>query len=451
MKTEPKLIFRGKKAVKKRISLIVSIFVMLTTLAACSGNGGSTSNGNEPAASKEPTASTQGDGEEAAGSDISGEVVFLTHRTDMVDTEYLEYKKRFEEKYPNVDLKFEGILDYDATLKVRMASGTFPDLVMVPTIPNNELSEHFAPLNDIEFSGDIYFADLKAYEGNMYGVSSGASTVGIVYNKKAFQQAGITEIPQTYDAFLEAAQKLKDAGIIPLASNFKDKWPLDAWVYDVPTLFAETTAHQNNRAETDTPYTMDNEYGKSWSMLRELYEKGFLEKDINSTNWEQSKKDVASGKFAMYLLGNWVINQVIENGAASEDIGFFPFPVDNSGKVKAPLNPDWFYGVNKDGNVAAAKAFLKFLIEESGYDDYSGFIPTLKSKEPKLAQLAEFNGFNPTFYEPVQPVDAATQIQNKAQLDQAGVVQEFVLSKEPQKVLDKVNASWAKAKKDLGL
>jgi len=438
---------------KRLISLVVIAAFTLTLLAACSGENGNNGNngGNKPAPTNASgNSDTKGDDGEKEPA-ISGEVVFLTNRTDMIDKEYVDYKKRFEEKYPGVKLTFEAITDYDATVKVRIASGDFPDVVLTPTIPNSELPNHFAPLDDIQFSDEIYFKDLRAHEGNMYGISSGGSTVGIVYNKKAFEKAGITALPKTYDEFLAAAQKLKDAEIVPLASNFKDKWPLDAWVYDVPTLTGQTSDHQNKRAETDTPYTMDNEYGKAWSILRELYEKGYLEPDVNSTNWEQSKKDVASGKFGMYLLGNWVINQVIENGAAPEDIGFFPFPVDNSGQAKAPLNPDHFYAVNKDGNVEAAKAFIHWMIEESGFDEFAGFIPTLKSKEPKLAQLAEFNGFNVQYFEPVQPLDAATAIQNKAQLDQAATVQRFVLSKNPQEVLDKVNKDWAKAKKDLGL
>lgn len=439
---------------KKMISALVSVFVMLTVLSACSGGGSSetNSNANNNGATAAPAASEESPApENSGGSAITGEVVYLTNRTDMIDKEYVDYEKRFEAKYPGVDLKFEAITDYDKTLKVRMASGQFPDVVLLPTIPNNELPDYFTPLDDIEFTGDIYFKELKAHEGKMYGVSSGGSSVGIVYNKKAFEKAGITAIPKTYDEFLAVAQKLKDAGIVPLASNFKDKWPLDAWLYDVPTLVGEASDHQNKRAGTDAPYAMDNVYGKSWGMLREMYEKGYLEKDVNSTNWEQSKKDVATGKFGMYLLGNWVINQVIENGAAPEDIGFFPFPADNSGVAKAPLNPDWFYGVNKDGNVEAAKAFVKWMIEESGFDEFAGFIPTLKDKQPSLPQLAEFNSYSPTYFEPAPPVDAATQIQNKAQLDQGAVLQEFVLSKDPQKVLDKVNASWAKAKKDLGL
>lgn len=436
---------------KKVISLALVSVVMLTSLAACGGNNASTNTPtNKPSTDNTATNKPENGGTEEA-STIKGEVVFLTNRTDMIDKQYVDYEKRFEDKYPGVDLKFEAITDYDKTLKIRIASGDFPDVVFVPTIPNAELPNYFAPLDDIAFSGEIHFKDLKAQEGKMYGVSSGGSTVGIVYNKKAFEKAGITALPKTYDEFLAASQKLKDAGIVPLASNFKDKWPLDTWVYDVPTLIGGASDHQNKRAESETPYTLDNAYGKSWGILRELYTKGFLETDVNSTNWEQSKKDVATGKFGMYLLGNWVINQVIENGAPAEDIGFFPFPVDNTGEAKAPLNPDFFYAVNKNGNVEAGKAFVQWMIEESGYDDFAGFIPTLKAKESKLPQLSEFNSFTPKFFEPAAPVDAATEIQNKAQLDQAAVVQEFVLAKDPQKVLDKVNTAWAKAKKDLGL
>ncbi|EFM09942.1 extracellular solute-binding protein family 1 [Paenibacillus curdlanolyticus YK9] len=428
---------------KKAFSLLLASVLMLTILAAC---GGKDKEEVKPSDNGNTTPTTEAT-DNKGGEEIKGKIVFLTQRTDMIGKEFKEYKKRFEEKYPGVEIQFEGVLDYEKTSKVRIASGKFPDVILIgPGIANSEFPKYFAPLDDIQFSGDIRFKDLKAFEGKMYGVSSGNSTVGIVYNKKAFAKAGITAIPKTLDEFYAAAQKLKDAGIIPLASNFKDKWPLDTWVYDVPTMIGGASDHQNKRAETDTPYTMDGVYGQSWSILRTLHEKDLLEKDINSSNWEKSKKDVAQGKFGMYLLGNWVINQVIENGAASEDIGFFPFPADNSGSLKAPLNPDWFYAVNKDGNVPAAKAFVKWMVEESGYEDFAGFIPTLTTKESKLPQLAEFNSYNPQFIELGASNDLATSIQNDAQIDQSKFLQEFVLVKDPQTVLDKLNKQWAKAK-----
>ncbi|WP_127530101.1 ABC transporter substrate-binding protein [Paenibacillus kobensis] len=419
---------------KRKVSLLLSAMLLLTVvLAACSSK------------EKEETTGTT-----SANGDIKGKIVFLTNRTDMIGKQYNDYKKRFEEKYPDVDLEFEAITDYEKNLKVRIASGSYPDVVLLAGgIPNSDFPKYFAPLDDIHFSDDLYFKDLKAFEGKMYGVSSGSSTVGIVYNKKAFAAAGITEVPKTLDEFYAASQKLKDKGIVPLASNFKDKWPLDAWLYDVPTIIGNDSTHQNKRADSDAPYGMDSVYAQSWNILREMNKQGFLEKDINSTNWEQSKKDVAQGKFAMYLLGNWVINQVIENGAAANDVGFFPFPTDNSGELKAPLNPDFFYGVNKNGNVPAAKAFVQWMIEESGFDDFAGFIPTLKSKKPQLAQLSEFNSYNPKFIEAGPSNDTATEINNKAQIDQEAFVQEYVLADDPAKVLDKYNKMWASAKKSV--
>ncbi|MBM7565947.1 ABC transporter substrate-binding protein [Paenibacillus sacheonensis] len=446
---------------KKTMAYSMVSLLLVTSLAACGSNNESANNDKDAAANANSNTTANGgtngsapanEGSADAGgdADISGKVVFLTNRTDMVDKEYKDYETRFEAKYPKVDLQFEAITDYDKNEKIRIASGSFPDVVLLSTlIPNAEFPKYFEPLDDITFEGDIYFKDFKSFEGKSYGISSGNSTVGIVYNKKAFEKAGITAIPKTYDEFLAAAQKLKDAGIVPLASNFKDKWPLGAWYNDVPAIISGKADTANNRKDTDTPFTLDNTYGKSFSIIKELYAKGFLEKDVNSTNWEQSKKDVAQGKFGMYLLGNWVINQVVDAGAKTEDVGFFPFPADNSGQAKAPLNPDWFYGVNKDGNVPAAKAFIKWMIEESGYDDFAGFIPTLKSKEPKLAQLTEFNGYKPTFVEALPTDDTALSIQNKAQIDMDGLVQEFVLAKDPQKVLDKVNGQWAKARKEI--
>ncbi|MFC5653561.1 ABC transporter substrate-binding protein [Paenibacillus solisilvae] len=431
---------------KRVLSYTIVSLLLVSSLAACGNNNTGTNNGGT---TNTPADNTTG-GNNAAG-EIKGDITFLTNRTDMIDKQYKDYETKFEAKYPGVDLKFESIAgDYEKTEKIRISSGSFPDVVLLgPGIANSEYPKYFAPLDDIQFSGDIYFKDLKAFEGKMYGISSGGSTVGVVYNKKAFEKAGITAIPKTLDEFYAAAEKLKAAGIIPLASNFKDKWPLGAWTQDIPTIISGASDHQNKRAESDTPYTMDNAYGKSWSIIRDMYTKGLLEKDVNSTNWEQSKIDVAQGKFGMYVLGNWVINQVIDSGAKSEDVGFFPFPADNSGAAKAPLNPDWFYGVNKNGNVAAAKAFIKWMIEESGYDDFAGFIPTLKDKKPKLAQLTEFDTYKPKYIELVAPNSVATEINNKAQIDQDAVLQEFVLSKDPQKVLDKVNAAWAKARKTI--
>ncbi|MGO4371732.1 ABC transporter substrate-binding protein [Paenibacillus sp. MCAF20] len=438
---------------KKSMLSLLTIVMLMVILAACGGNGnGNSGNGNGKNEGSNNTSTNapanNGGGEEAGGEDISGTITFLTNRTDMVDKEYVDYAKRFKEKYPNADVKFEAVTDLDQTTKIRIASGEFPDVVLIPTVPNSDLPKYFAPLDDLGLNDRIYFKDYKAYEGKVYGISAGATTTGIVYNKKAFTDAGITAVPKTLDEFYAAAEKLKAKGIVPLASNFKDQWPLYPWGSEVPTSIAGNANLNNERKDSDAPYQMDNAYGQGMTIIRTMYEKGYLEPDVNSTNWEQSKKDVASGKFAMFMLGNWVIPQVVQSGTTDDNVGFFPLPYDNSGKLNVALAPDWGYGVNKDSkNLATAKAFVKWMLEESGFDDFAGFIPVLKDKAPNVAQLAEFNSFNPTYIEAVSDDEVTTQIVNKAQITKEAFAQEFVLAKDPQKILDKYNAEWAKAKK----
>ncbi|MFB9329431.1 ABC transporter substrate-binding protein [Paenibacillus aurantiacus] len=445
---------------KKFGLVLVTVFMMVALLAACgsnnggnAGNAGKTNNagadnsGGSTGGNAGGNAGASNDGN-TAGGDISGTITFLTNRTDMVDKEYVDYAKRFKEKYPNADVKFEAVTDLDKTTKIRIASGEFPDVVLVPTLPNSDLPKYFAPLDDLGLNDRIYFKDYKSFEGKVYGISAGGSTTGIVYNKKAFADAGITAVPTTLDEFYAAAEKLKAKGIVPLASNFKDQWTLYPWASELPSSIAGNANLNNERVNSDTPYTLDNPYGQAMTIVRTMYEKGYLEPDVNSTNWEQSKKDIASGKFAMYLLGNWVIPQVIESGTTSDNVGFFPMPYDNSGKVNVALAPDWGYGVNKDSkNLATAKAFVKWMIEESGFDDFAGFIPVLKDKEAKVAQLSEFNSFNPNYIEAVSDSAETTEVVNKAQIVKEALVQEFVLAKDPQSILDKYNKQWAKAKK----
>lgn len=426
------------------------VFVLTAALTGCSGSKNKT--GNAVTNNGSTNATEPNSADKDASAKLSGKVTFLTNRTDMIGKEYDEYVKRFNKKYPDIQIEFEASqTDYNQQIKVRMASGELPDLMFIPDIPNSDLPKYFAPLDDLGLTAEVTFKDFKSYDGKLYGITTGNSTSGIVYNKQAFADAGITEIPKTWDEFLEACEKLKQNGVIPLSSNFKDKWPLGNWVYDMPRVIENNKDFPNARLNMDAPFSMDNGYGKAMSLLRTLAEKDYLEKDINSTNWEQSKKDVANGKMGMYFLGNWVINQVIGVGADSDNIGFFPLPFDNSGEIRAAFNPDFFYAISKDSkNLEATKAFLTWMLEDSDYEDFAGFISPLEGRESKLSQLAEFQATGVELQEGTPDDPKVIEISNKAQIDLPAIAQEFVLAKDPQTVLDKWNKAWAKAKQDLG-
>src|SRR4051794_7195815 len=95
---------------------------LLALTAACSSGSGS----DDPSASDgAPT----------------GDITVLTNRTDLVDTTFQDYKKTFETKYPDVNVTFEAITDYDGEVKTRMNTDDYGDVLIMPTgVANSDLS-----------------------------------------------------------------------------------------------------------------------------------------------------------------------------------------------------------------------------------------------------------------------------------------------------------------------
>ncbi|WP_116189462.1 extracellular solute-binding protein [Paenibacillus taihuensis] len=448
---------------KKSVALLSTAVLMTAMLSACgsdnnanessnSTNASTTNNGkaatNDSTDNASTTNAADSSTDAAPADDVKGKVVFAINRTDLVETKLKEYSEQFHTKYPNATLEFEAIKDYDQTIKIRMASNELPDILLIPgTVKNSDLPTFFSPLDDLGLNDQIYFKDNRSQDGKLYAISSGSAAMGVTYNKKAFAEAGITDVPKTLDEFLADCEKLKAKGIVPMATNFKDKWPLYGWDQEAFLVAGDAALH-NTMATQDAPFAVDGPHFKVFSILKTMVDKGYTEKDLMSTNWEGSKKDVATGKTAMYLLGNWVVNQVIDNGAAADDIGFFPMPIDNTGEAKAVLASDYFIGISKKSeNQAAAKAALKWFTEESGFDDFSGFIPVLKSKQPALKQLADFMAMNPKTIEMQAENDDYLAIANKMQFDTSAFAQDAVMGDDIKSVFDSYNKKWADARK----
>lgn len=159
------------------------ILMLSMSLSACGSSGGSDDSASSGGGTD--TTGTSSGGSTGSGTELSGKITFLTNRTDMIGKEYDDYVKRFNEKYPNIKVEFEGSqTDYNQQAKVRMAGDELPDVMFIPTIPNSDLPKYFAPLDDLGLDDKITFKDFRSYEGKVYGITTGNSTSGIVYNKK---------------------------------------------------------------------------------------------------------------------------------------------------------------------------------------------------------------------------------------------------------------------------
>lgn len=200
--------------------------------------------------------------------------------------------------YPDVNIEYEGITDHSNDVTMRLSTGDWGDICMVPTtIDKDELPNFFVSLGDKESLSQIYESNMLnnyAFDNQVCGIPSMANVQGIVYNKKVFDAAGVAELPKTPDEFLDALQKIKDnTDAIPLYTNFAAGWTMGAWHAYIdggatgdPDFVNEGLLKGENpfsdRGDGTGPYAVYN-------ILYEAVSRGLTEDDPTTTDWEGSK------------------------------------------------------------------------------------------------------------------------------------------------------------------
>ncbi|GAA2000961.1 ABC transporter substrate-binding protein [Microbacterium ulmi] len=344
---------------KKHLLAIGATAALVVTLAGCS-TGGDAAGG---------------------GSEIAGEITVLTNRTDLVDTLFHEYAAAFEKKYPGTTVKFEGITNYDQDVTTRLAGGAAGDVLALPNgLTSAQVQDFFEPLGSTDDLSEKYrFAGEYAYDGQTYALSIGGVASGIVVNKRIWAEAGITAPPKTPQDFLDGLKAIKaKTDAIPYYTNYKDGWPV--------TFFDNERAifGDENILETWPEDEALWEPGKyayiADGLLYNIVHEGLSEEDPLTTNWEQSKPDIATGKIASMLLGSWAVPQMKtaaeEVGADPDDIAFWPFPYQTDGRFHSKISGDRASGVAATSkNKATAHAWLEWFVAESGFAENQGAIP----------------------------------------------------------------------------
>lgn len=353
---------------KKVLSLALGVTMATTALVGCGGKTAETSGET----SGEVIDITKLNPEE-----IEGEIDFITHRTDLTDTLIQEYIAEFNKEYPNVKVNVEGITDYQGDIKVRMSTTEYGDVLMIPDINKNEYANFFLPLGTLdELSKTYRNMNDRAFDDNVYGIASMLTAPGVVYNKKVFEAAGITEIPKTPDEFLAAMQKIKDnTEVIPYYTNYVAQWTLTQWE-------ANRCAYGDsevliNMSHDDAPFAQDTVHYEIYKLMYDLVKQGLVEPDPMSSDWEPSKQMLADGEIGAMVLGEWAVSQIKALAANPEDIGYMPFPITApDGKQYAEIASDLAYAVNKNTEYPEASlAFLWWMVEKSGYAQHEDGIP----------------------------------------------------------------------------
>ena len=334
--------------------------------------------------------------------DLTAKIHFAYHRTDIPD-KLNGYVEEFRKIYPNVEIEYELITDYAENALLRVGNTDWT-IMGIPTVQKDELSKYFVPLGSLETLSGLYnFMSSQSFDGVCYGIPSTGNANGVLYNKRIFAEAGVTELPKTPDEFIAALKAVKEkTDAIPLYTNYAAGWTMGAWdAYIGVAATGKDTYMSQDLPHAKDPFADQGNGTGPYAVYKILYDaaaEGLIEDDYTTTDWEGCKPMFNNGQIATMVLGSWAFTQMrdAEGGEHPEDVGYMAFPVTIDGKQYAPAGGDYNFGINVQASYEeklASLYYLKWLTHESGFAYSEGGVPIDKNGEyPDL--YAAFDGID---------------------------------------------------------
>lgn len=239
---------------KKKIAAILTCAMVLAGIAGC-GNSAGGEQSDVPLESKtedEQKTETENkenadSGETAAaseasdGGELSGTLVFwsggdLSNETDLTTKWIKETVDMFAEMHPNLKVEQTYVPggDYLTKITTEIAADNAPDVFQTWLSGRLEPFVTAGQVMPIEHMLESYPGtaaimnekglNLGTFDGKKYAIPLVASGEMVFYNKKIFEENGIS-VPQTYDELLEIVDTLKGKGITPCNLGISDPWP----------------------------------------------------------------------------------------------------------------------------------------------------------------------------------------------------------------------------------
>ncbi len=353
--------------VKRMMAFAVAIVMTASLLAGC----GSADTGASAATAPEATVKAEAGTAAEAEAKPPVKIVWFDENAYALDKMDAILAGLKDEE--NIEIEVEhSANNYFTVLKTKINSGDAPDIYQTKAGTDNKTyAEYSYDYTNEEvvkkFTDDAI--EQCVYQGKVTGLPWNYQTFSLLYNKKLFADAGITELPKTLTELGELCEKLKAKGITPFANGYKEYW---VFRHIIDHFMAAEGKEPATLAEEITNGSVkigDLKYMKNSFAFIDLTIKYGLPKPLE-IGWEESENDLALGKAAMIHMGDWC-EPTLKKVNPDIQVGFLPLPVgDDPGSAKVLANVSWVWRVYNDSeNLDAAKKALEyFLTSDKGIE-----------------------------------------------------------------------------------
>ncbi len=326
-----------KSGVFKKSAAVVLTTVLLLVSAACGSSQEKTESGNSS-----PSANN------GASTAAPAEVVEITvwdkpHADDPKKPFYEQKFAEFDNKYPNIKVNHveQTKTKEREQFMTAVAGGEQPDLYQTP-FPTMELYIQQGITADLTDRWNS-FADKDQFlpsslegalkDGKVYGVPRDMYIMGLMYNKKLFQEAGLdpNKAPANWDEFTDYAKKLTDPGNNKngydiLGMDWAD-WFFEYYVWQAGGDLTEKNADGSVKLTfTSDAAVAALQFYKDLKFTHQVTQKNVVQ------SLDDNQKDFYTGRTAMQVAGSYWFGDMISKGMNINDLGFAPLPAGPSGK-----------------------------------------------------------------------------------------------------------------------
>jgi raffinose/stachyose/melibiose transport system substrate-binding protein len=312
----------------------------------------------------------------------------------------------FHKSHPNVTVKVVPMQNEQFTTKIPVAlqSSSPPDVFQ--QWGGGQLATQVAAGKVLDITDDVkpWIGGLGSsvtgwqVNGKQYGIPYNLGVVGFWYNKDLFSKASISAAPATWDELLSDVQKLKAAGVVPIALGGKDRWP-DAFYWDY---LAVRMCSRSVMQQAAKSYNLSDPcWVAAGSKVKQLLDAAPFQSGFLATPAQQGAGSAAgligNGKAAMELQGQWDVG--VMNGLTPDQkgigdkLGWFPFPSlsDGKGVQTAALGGGDGYSCSWKAPRQACTEFLQYMVSADVQRRWAGLNVGLPTAQGTSSAVADPN------------------------------------------------------------
>lgn len=370
---------------KRTIAAVLTAAMAAASLAGCGGSSQSSSTTETQAgAQTEAQAGGQTETQAAAGEDVT--LKLFSNLPDRKNGQGLVEQMIIDEYMaanPNVKIEVEALDEeaYKTKFKAYAMDG-MPDVVSIwgqPAFLDEVLDAGvLAELNEADYA-DYKFVEssLEGFkkDGKLYGLPRNTDVALIYYNQKMFEDNG-WNVPETYDDLLALAGQMKEAGVIPMAMDGGDGWPMAVYMTDLVNKINGSTIELVADAVANGDFTAEP-FKQAAELMRKSAEAGLFQDGYDSQDYGTAMNLFTNGQAAMFYMGSWETSMALNEDIPEEiriNIRAFTMPTVAGGKGQAKDIAAWNgggYGVSAGSKVKEeAVKFLNYMYQPDKLSKY---------------------------------------------------------------------------------